>query len=156
MDTDYVTQKVGDLVELEPDEIALADTIGHASPRSVEKLCRQLTTRWQNLAFAMHLHDTQALGLTNAWAAMNEGVRIFDTSFGGLGGCPFAPGAKGNLATEDLVTLAEKGGFTTGIDLKKLFETIRNFSSTLGRPLGGRTQSWWNSQFKPGGSDGTK
>jgi hydroxymethylglutaryl-CoA lyase len=95
---------------------------------------------------AVHLHDTQAMGLTNAYAALNAGVRTFDTSLGGLGGCPFAPGSAGNLATEDLVLMLHKMGYDTGIDLERLWEGVRWFETRIGRPLGGRSRAWYDSQ----------
>ena len=91
------------LYALGADEIAIADTIGHAHPLQVGRLMEDLGRRTDMSKLAVHLHDTQALGLANATAALQAGVRIVDSSVGGLGGCPFAPGAAGNLATEDLV-----------------------------------------------------
>ena len=92
------------------DELAVADTIGYANPIDVGHLMEQLGRRLDMNKLAVHLHDTQALGLANATVAIQAGVRIIDSSVGGLGGCPFAPGAAGNLATEDLVHLASKMG----------------------------------------------
>lgn len=97
---------------------------------------------------AVHLHDTQALGLANATTAIQAGVRIFDTSIGGLGGCPFAPGAAGNLATEDLVFMAYKMGLGTGVDFNKLWEIILEVEEWVGRPIGGRIRPWWESSGK--------
>jgi hydroxymethylglutaryl-CoA lyase len=90
----------------------------------------------------LHLHDTRGLGLANAWAALEAGVRRFDTSVGGLGGCPFAPGAAGNLATEDLVLMAERSGLATGVALEGLLDAIGFAEAVLGRPLGGRSSAW--------------
>ena len=92
---------------------------------------------------AVHLHDTQVLGLANATTAISAGVRIFDSSVGGLGGCPFAPGAAGNLATEDLVFLAYKLGLGTGVDFARLWEAVALAEKLVGRPIGGRIRSWW-------------
>jgi len=125
------------------DEIALADTIGHAHPLEVGRLCESVGTAIGMEKLAVHLHDTLAMGLANAAAAMTAGVRIIDSSFGGLGGCPFAPGSRGNLATEDLVLMANKMGFETGVSLAKLYEAIRMVEEDLCKPLGGRTQNWW-------------
>jgi hydroxymethylglutaryl-CoA lyase len=94
---------------------------------------------------AVHLHDTQALGLANALTAIQAGVRIFDTSVGGLGGCPFAPGAAGNLATEDLVFMAYKMGLGTGVDFDMLWEIVYDIEEWIGRPAGGRIRPWWES-----------
>jgi hydroxymethylglutaryl-CoA lyase len=110
--------------ELDPDEMAIADTIGHAHPLQVGRLMEQLGRRLDMTRLAVHLHDTQAIGLANATTALQAGVRIFDTSIGGLGGCPFAPGAAGNLATEDLVFMAYKMGLGTGVDFEALWNII--------------------------------
>jgi len=125
------------------DELALADTIGHADPVMVGRLCAEFIRLFGSGRIAVHLHDTQGLGLANAYSALAEGVRIFDSSFGGLGGCPFAPGAAGNLATEDLLLLAEKLGYSTGIDADRLLDTVEMAELMLGVTLGGRTRSWW-------------
>jgi len=131
--------------EMGVDELALADTIGHASPLEVGRLMEQLGRRLGIERLAVHLHDTQALGLANALAAIQAGVRIFDTSIGGIGGCPFAPGAAGNLATEDLVFMAYKMGLGTGIDFEKLWGIIFGLEQAIGRPIGGRIRPWWES-----------
>jgi hydroxymethylglutaryl-CoA lyase len=94
---------------------------------------------------AVHLHDTQALGLANATTALQAGVRIFDSSVGGLGGCPFAPGAAGNLATEDLVFMAYKLGLGSGVDFQALWQVVYEVEQMVGRPVGGRIRAWWES-----------
>lgn len=128
------------------DELALADTIGHASPLDVGALCETVGERTDMTKLAVHLHDTLALGLANAAAAISSGVRMIDSSIGGLGGCPFAPGSAGNLATEDLVLMAEKMGFETGISLDALMRAVEVAEGLVGRPLGGRTRNWWLSK----------
>ncbi|MBK8985624.1 MAG: hydroxymethylglutaryl-CoA lyase [Chloroflexi bacterium] len=133
------------LWELGADELAIADTIGHADPLSVGHLMEELGRRLDMNRLAVHLHDTQAMGLANATTALQAGVRIFDSSLGGLGGCPFAPGAAGNLATEDLVFLAYKMGLGTGIDFQKLWPIIYDMEQWVGRPIGGRIRQWWES-----------
>lgn len=125
------------------DELAIADTIGHAHPLEVGKLFEQIARRTDMSRLAAHLHDTQVLGLANTSSAISAGVRIFDTSVGGLGGCPFAPGAAGNLATEDLVFLAYKMGFGTGVDFARLWEVVRLLDGIISRPVGGRIRDWW-------------
>ncbi len=125
------------------DELAIADTIGHANPLDVGRLMESLGRRLGMDRLAVHLHDTQALGLANATTALQAGVRIFDSSVGGLGGCPFAPGAAGNLATEDLVFLAYKMGFGSGVDFDKLFGIVHEMEGWIGRPIGGRVRQWW-------------
>ncbi len=125
------------------DELAVADTVGHADPFSVGQLLEQVGRRTDMSRLAVHLHDTQVLGLANATTAISAGVRIFDSSVGGLGGCPFAPGAAGNLATEDLVFLAYKLGMGTGIDFNRLWEAVALAEKLVKRPIGGRIRSWW-------------
>lgn len=127
------------------DELAIADTIGHANPLAVGQLMETLGRRLDIDKLAVHLHDTQAIGLANATTALQAGVRIFDSSVGGLGGCPFAPGAAGNLATEDLVFLAYKLGLGTGVDFRKLWQIVYDMEQWVGRPIGGRIRQWWES-----------
>ena len=126
------------------DELALADTIGYADPVAVGNLMELLGRRLGMRRLAVHLHDTQAMGMANASAAIQAGVRIVDSSLAGLGGCPFAPGAAGNLATEDLAFLAYKLGMGTGVDFDKLMETVASVEGMIGRPLGGRIRPWWD------------
>jgi hydroxymethylglutaryl-CoA lyase len=131
--------------EMDIDELAVADTIGHANPLDVGRLMEALGRRLGMERLAAHLHDTQALGLANTTAAIQAGVRIHDASIGGLGGCPFAPGAAGNLATEDLVFLAYKLGLGTGVDFTALWNVIIRLEEVVGRPIGGRIRAWWES-----------
>lgn len=133
------------IFELGIDELAIADTIGHANPLDVGRLMEQLGRRLDMNRLAVHLHDTQAMGLANATTALQAGVRIFDSSVGGLGGCPFAPGAAGNLATEDLVFLAYKMGLGTGVDFEKLWEVVWELETLMRRRIGGRIRRWWES-----------
>ncbi len=128
------------LIDLDSAELILSDTIGHAHPLQVANLIDLIAHRIDVQRISAHFHDTQALGLANAYAAIDSGVRTLDASFGGLGGCPFARGAKGNLATEDLVFLAHKMGFETGVDLGQLLGVVKFAESVIGRPLGGRTR----------------
>ena len=102
------------------DCVALADTVGYANPAQIRRVFRKVRTEIGSKLEAAHLHNTRGLGLANALAAYEEGVRHFDSSLGGLGGCPFAPGASGNVITEDLVFMFEAMGVRTGIDLDKL------------------------------------
>ncbi len=127
------------------DEIAIADTVGHADPLSVGRLIDLIARRIEIERLAVHLHDTQALGLANATVALQAGIRTFDSSVGGLGGCPFAPGAAGNLATEDLVFLAHKVGFGAGVDFERLWQVVYELERVIGRPIGGRIRQWWES-----------
>jgi hydroxymethylglutaryl-CoA lyase len=103
------------------DGVALADTVGYANPAQVRSVFRKVSSAIGGKLERAHFHNTRGLGLANALAAYEEGVRNFDSSMGGLGGCPFAPGASGNVITEDLVFMFESMGVRTGIDLQKLF-----------------------------------
>jgi hydroxymethylglutaryl-CoA lyase len=129
-----------------PGEIVIADTIGSASPGMVKQRLSAIMQAVAPERLAMHFHDTRGMGAANAWAAIEAGIRRFDASVGGLGGCPFAPGAAGNLATEDLVLLAQRSGFETGITLPGLLEAIDVAQQLLGRPLGGRSIAWLRRQ----------
>ncbi|MCP4360675.1 MAG: hydroxymethylglutaryl-CoA lyase [Chloroflexi bacterium] len=133
------------LWDLGVDELAIADTIGFANPLDVGRLMEKLGRHLDMNRLAVHLHDTQAMGLANATTALQAGVRIFDSSVGGLGGCPFAPGAAGNLATEDLVFLAYKMDIGTGVDFQRLWDVVHDLETFIGRPVGGRIRAWWES-----------
>ncbi len=125
------------------DELVIADTIGAAYPSQVSALLDVCVARFGAERMAVHFHDTRGFALANAWAAYDTGVRRFDASLGGLGGCPFAPGAAGNVATEDLVLLFEGCGIETGVDVASLRAAIGVAERiTGGKPLGGRTARW--------------
>jgi hydroxymethylglutaryl-CoA lyase len=130
------------LVPLRPDaEICLCDTTGRADPDHVDSLLASCMTRFPMVStWALHAHDTYGLGLANVHAAFRQGVRVFDASIGGLGGCPFAPGATGNVATEDLVWMFERMGITTGVDLEALVPVAREAASLPGALPGGRVR----------------
>lgn len=147
---DAVLRAADQIWEAGCDELAIADTIGHADPFSVGRMFATLTRRFGRDKLAAHLHDTQAMGLANAAAAMSEGIRTIDAAVGGLGGCPFAPGAAGNLATEDIVLMAEKMGFETGVDLTRLYDAVDVASELVGKTVGGRTAAWWRGKFRDG------
>jgi hydroxymethylglutaryl-CoA lyase len=104
------------------DAVALADTVGYANPAQVRRIFSRVKREIGDKLEGAHFHNTRGLGLANALAAYEEGVRHFDSSMGGLGGCPFAPGASGNVITEDLVFMFESMGIATGVDLERLFE----------------------------------
>jgi hydroxymethylglutaryl-CoA lyase len=127
-------------------EVVIADTIGAASPGMVRDRTRALLEHIPAEQLAMHFHDTRGMAVANAWAAIEEGVRRFDASVGGIGGCPFAPGAAGNAATEDLVLMAERSGLSTGIDLMGLLAAVDFAQDLLQRPLGGRSATWLRRQ----------
>lgn len=121
------------LADLGVDQISIGDTIGVATPAGVDALIRPAFKMLGRLRTAVHFHDTRGTALANALRALEIGVRVLDSSAGGLGGCPFAPGASGNLATEDLVYMLDGMGFRTGIHLGKLCETSSAFSKRVGR-----------------------
>lgn len=122
------------------DDAGLSDTVGSANPQQVRRLFQRLRAEIGDHAGAAHMHNTRGLGLANCLAAWDVGVRTFDSSLGGLGGCPYAPGASGNVVTEDLVFMFEAMGIKTGIDLDKLFAARAPLSEGLpGEPLYGMT-----------------
>ncbi len=123
-------------------ELVIADTIGAASPGMVKEYMGALAALIPVGQLAVHFHDTRGMGVANAWAAIEAGIRRFDASVGGIGGCPFAPGAAGNLATEDLVLMAERSGLATGIAIDGLLEAIDFAETRLQRLLGGRAITW--------------
>ncbi|MEM7195272.1 MAG: hydroxymethylglutaryl-CoA lyase [Pseudomonadota bacterium] len=113
------------------DELNIADTVGYANPFQVRRLLDAISVNVGNLPLAAHFHDTRGMGLANVVAAVEVGIRRFDAALGGLGGCPFAPGATGNIATEDGVYLLESLGMDTGIDLDALLELREKIDSWL-------------------------
>lgn len=143
---DAVLRLAARMHEAAADEIVIADTIGSASPGQVKQRFAALRGVVPVERLAVHLHDTRGMGVANAWAALEAGVRRFDASVGGIGGCPFAPGAAGNVATEDLVLMAERSGFATGIALPGLLAAVDFAQDRLQRPLGGRAITWLRRQ----------
>lgn len=127
-------------------EIAVADSIGAGNPAQIAHLFETLARRHGPERLAAHFHDTRGMALTHTWVALQCGIRKFDSSIGGLGGCPFAPGATGNLATEDLVFMLNEAGFETGIDMMGLRKAVGVAEAKVGRPLGGRIMGWYRSQ----------
>jgi len=115
-------------------EIALADTIGVADPWTVRRRIEAVRAVAPEARLRLHFHDTRRTGLANAYAGVEAGVDVLDASCGGIGGCPFAPNATGNIATEDLVYMLERGGFETGLDLAALIETAQWIAGKLGKP----------------------
>ncbi len=128
-----VERVAGALFELGCDEISIGDTIGVGTPNQVGPLVAALTRTIPLARLALHFHDTRGTALANVVTALGEGVAIFDASSGGLGGCPYAPGATGNLATEDLVYALHGMGIETGVDLTKLRAATRFIAGALGR-----------------------
>ncbi|MEZ5593651.1 MAG: hypothetical protein R3F53_24260 [Gammaproteobacteria bacterium] len=119
------------------EELSLADTMGWATPARIEKLVSAVRERWPELQLKLHLHDTRGLGIANAHTGLRLGVERFDTTVAGLGGCPFAAhkGAPGNIATEELVLLAEEMGISTGVDLDALLDVAQMAERIVGHQL---------------------
>jgi len=129
-----------DCVAAGVDEVGLSDTTGMGNPAQVRRLFTRLRAELGERAGAAHLHNTRGLGLANCLAAFDAGVRSFDSSLAGLGGCPYAPGASGNVVTEDLVFMFEAMGVRTGIDLAALIAAREPLKAGLpGEPLHGMT-----------------
>jgi hydroxymethylglutaryl-CoA lyase len=120
--------------ELDLPEIALADTIGVADPWAARRLFAAAADAAPKARLRAHFHDTRGTALANAFAAIEAGVTVLDASCGGLGGCPFAPGATGNVATEDLAWMLHRAGFETGIDVAAMIETARWIGEKIGKP----------------------
>tara|TARA_B100001564_G_scaffold72871_1_gene57915 strand:+ start:1855 stop:2775 length:921 start_codon:yes stop_codon:yes gene_type:complete len=119
------------LLEMGAEELNIADTVGYANPNQVKEIFKSLNKISKNIPLAAHFHDTRGMGLANVISAIDEGVKRFDASLGGLGGCPYAPGASGNIATEDCVYMIESMGFSTGIDLKKLLKLRKSLKEWM-------------------------
>jgi hydroxymethylglutaryl-CoA lyase len=137
-----VVELLGRLAALRPDvEICLCDTTGRATPDHVAQLSAAAMACFPRVAaWAYHAHDTYGLGLATTYAAYRAGLRVFDAAAGGLGGCPFAPGATGNVATEDVVWMFERMGIATGVDLDALLLVARDAADLPGASAGGRAR----------------
>ncbi|BCB60181.1 hydroxymethylglutaryl-CoA lyase [Halomonas sp. A020] len=118
--------------------ITLCDTTGVANPAQVEALCRQVLERFPGVPFTLHFHNTRGMGLANALAAWQAGITRFDASLGGLGGCPFAPGATGNVCTEDLVHMFEQMDVATGVNLPALLDISATLPALIGHETPGQ------------------
>jgi hydroxymethylglutaryl-CoA lyase len=138
IDEDRVVSIVDTYREMGIDGITLADTTGMANPRQVARLVKRVLQRVPAEALTLHFHSTRGLGLANVLAAYEIGARRFDAALGGLGGCPFAPGASGNICTEDLVNLCDEIGIPTGVDLQKLIALSRTLPALLGHDVPGQ------------------
>ena len=123
------------LLEMGVDEVSLGDTVGMAAPREVENLLKILGDKLPLQKLALHLHDTSGTALANLLVGLQMGITTFDSSAGGLGGCPYAPGASGNLATEDLVYMLDRMGIATGVSLPEVLEASAKMARVLGKSL---------------------
>ncbi len=133
-----IAEAEGERLEL----VGLGDTMAWASPASIQRVVGMVRDAYPDLELSLHLHDTRGLGLANAYAGLQMGVRHFDAAVGGLGGCPFAAhnGAAGNICTEDFVLMCEEMGIETGVDLEKLLECARLAEDIIGHPLPGKVK----------------
>jgi hydroxymethylglutaryl-CoA lyase len=132
------------LLDLGVEEIALADSTGMANPKSLNELMVQVVALAESKPVALHLHNTENKGLANVYAAIQAGVRQFDTAFGGLGGCPFIKSATGNIATEDTAHLLHQMGYDTGIDIAQIVTISQAMETFLGYKLPGAMYQLWS------------
>lgn len=116
-------------------EVSLGDTIGIAHPKQMKEVLREILNEFSPEQFALHLHDTRGMALANSLVGLSHGITVFDSSIGGLGGCPYAKGATGNVATEDFLYMIEQMGIETGVDFKKIMEATLYIQSALGKSL---------------------
>lgn len=145
---DAVVRVIERLFELGVGEVSVGDTVGAATPDRVETTLRWLLRRFPADRLAMHFHDTYGMAVANVWQSLQMGITTFDSSAGGLGGCPYAPGAMGNVATEDLVYLFDRVGIRTGVRLAGVRRASEHMAGVLGRPLPSRVLA------TPAGRDG--
>jgi hydroxymethylglutaryl-CoA lyase len=129
-------------------EISLGDTIGVGTPKKAREVLRAVAGDVPMAHLAMHFHDTYGQALANLYAGMEEGAHVIDSAAGGLGGCPYAPGATGNVATEDVVYMLEGLGLATGVDMDKLLQATNEISKLIGRPPPGRVATALNAKKK--------
>lgn len=116
-------------------EISLSDASGMATPKQVNDLCKHVQEKYPQASWWLHFHNTRGMAMANVIAAMDAGMTQFDTSFGGLGGCPFVPGAAGNISTEDVVHLCDESGIATGVDVAKIMDISRHLQEVLGHGM---------------------
>jgi hydroxymethylglutaryl-CoA lyase len=138
IDPRRVVGMVRRIVALGVDELSLADSTGMANPQAVRRMVQELRPMVKPVPMVLHLHDTRGMGLANVLAALRSGASHFDTAFGGMGGCPFIPGATGNIATEDTVNMLEAMGVKTGVDVARVAEVSRKMETLLGKRLDGK------------------
>lgn len=129
---------VGKYLELGFDGVSLADTTGMANPRQVASLAGRVVKTFPGAEITLHFHNTRSMGLANVMAGIDAGVVHYDGSIAGLGGCPFAPGATGNICTEDMVNMLHDQGFETGVDLDKLIACAKQIEQIVGHPVPGQ------------------
>ena len=132
---DQILRLIRRLGDMGFQEVTIADSVGVANPHQVREMMRQLLDQFPSITFALHFHDTRGLGLANMLAGLEEGVAIFDSSIGGIGGCPVVPGATGNIATEDLVNMLNEMRLETGVDTDKVMACSRIVQEFFDRTL---------------------
>lgn len=137
-DPGRVMRFVNRYMEIGVDSVTLADTTGMAHPKQVLALCTEISERWPDLELALHFHNTRGMGLANVLSGLAAGIQHYEACLGGLGGCPFAPGATGNVCTEDLVHMLECMGYRTGVDLDKLLASSRRLGAIVSHELPGQ------------------
>lgn len=135
---DALLEIIQKVVDLGISRVTLCDTTGMANPAQVRRLCEQVLSRFPAVVLTAHFHNTRGMGLANCIAAMDAGITRFDASLAGLGGCPFAPGASGNVSTEDLVHMFHAMGYDTGIDLAALIALAQEIPSLVGHEVPGQ------------------
>src|SRR5262245_48918959 len=148
-----VADVAGTLWDLGCYEISLGDTIGVGTPTKAKEMLRAVGDRVPTQKLAMHFHDTYGQALANLYAGMEEGVHVIDSAAGGLGGCPFAPGATGNVATEDVVYMLEGMGIKTGVDMPKLLAATNEITALIGRLPASRVATALNAKRKRANSE---
>lgn len=144
VDFQYVLDSCEQLLDFGAFQVSLGDTIGVGKPYQVRDGCRQAIERFGSDAIALHLHDTEGLAIANSLVAFESGVRIFDSAIGGMGGCPYAPGAAGNVSTEDLLNLFHSIGQSTGWDLDQVCQTSSWLRQTTGITTRSRYYAAWH------------
>lgn len=137
IEANHVLDLVAQAIDLGVGQVILCDTIGKANPRQVATLAEATLKKWSHFPFGMHLHNTWGMGLANTLAGMQAGIDVFETAAGGLGGCPFAPGASGNTATEDTVNMLEGMGISTGIDLNLVLDAVEYIRGNISTNITG-------------------
>ena len=129
---------IKEYIQMGCDEICLADTVGMSNPKHVKYITEKIRNIASDVKYSLHFHNTRGLGLANVYAGLQIGIQTFDSSIGGLGGCPFAPRATGNISIEDTLNMLHEMGYKTNIDLKKIIEVVSYLEKTLSRQLPGQ------------------
>lgn len=142
-----VVDLCGALLDAGASQCVIADTIGAADPEAVQLLMSKLVAEFGAERLSCHFHDTRAMGLANVYAALQTGIRQFDSSIAGLGGCPFAPGASGNVATEDVAMMLSQMGYDTGINMPALLRAADMAIALTGTAKGGKAKYWLEQQY---------